>query len=342
MHKNIKKVLSYVVAIVLALGIGVTYAYAVGGNDTNNLMTKTEWQQKIDQIRASIDNVTKTINATNMDFVMNGPRLQVSLAEGWQNNGAIIRHDEMFSPTHSDTTSTWDLYPTRNDIFLQDTFDGRQKVKQVAWADNSPTGYSLHGLRERMAFKTNIPDIYLVVSVFSPFAVFLHYVQVGTYPIYNSTSAIPARTLTVQLPRPDWVHYKSVTETITDVSRTNSRVWYGYNLAGNAEYTDSTINASDGFSNTGDAYVRKTVAAASITYTIDFPAGANSIRSRVTNFWDIIPCNMKTRKFATAGDRVVTDLTAKWGASVAKVYSPAKGCLCLKTFVNGEIPIMNE
>ena len=56
MHKNIKKVLSYIVAIVLALGIGVTYAYAVGGNDTNNLMTKTEWQQKIDQIRASIDN----------------------------------------------------------------------------------------------------------------------------------------------------------------------------------------------------------------------------------------------------------------------------------------------
>ena len=342
MSKNIKKVLSYVVAIVLALGIGVTYAYAVGGNDTNNLMTKTEWQQKIDQIRASIDNVTKTINATNMDFVMNGPRLQVSLAEGWQNNGAIIRTDGPNSPDHTSTTSVWDLYPIYNDTFLLDTFDGRQKVKQVNWPDTSPSGYSLTGLRERMAFKTNIPDIYLIVSVFSQSAVFLHYVQVGTYPIYNSTSEIPARTLIFQLPRPDWIHYKSVTETITDVSRTNSYVYYGYNIGGNAEYSANVFDGGDGFTNTGNAYVKKAVTAASITYTIDFPASANSIRSRVTNFWDIVPCNMKTRKFAATGDRVVTDLTAKWGASVAKVYSPAKGCLCLKTFVNGEIPIMNE
>ena len=48
------------------------------------------------------------------------------------------------------------------------------------------------------------------------------------------------------------------------------------------------------------------------------------------------------RKVGGAGDRVQIDLTATWGGSVAKVYSPIKGCWCLKTFANGEIPIMNE
>ena len=27
---------------------------------------------------------------------------------------------------------------------------------------------------------------------------------------------------------------------------------------------------------------------------------------------------------------------------IAKIYCPTKGCLCLKNFLNGEIPILNE
>ena len=77
--KQVKKTLSYLLAIVLALGIGLTYAYAVGANDSNAFVTTTEWEAKFAQLETSLDNVLKTVNDTNMDYVLNGPTLQVNV-----------------------------------------------------------------------------------------------------------------------------------------------------------------------------------------------------------------------------------------------------------------------
>ena len=87
MGKNMKKVLSYALGIILAMGIGLTYAYAVGANDSNAFVTKTEWDQKAAQIESHIDNIVKTVSDNNMDFVMNGARLQVNLIDGFENIG---------------------------------------------------------------------------------------------------------------------------------------------------------------------------------------------------------------------------------------------------------------
>ena len=50
MGKNMKKVLSYALGAILALGVGLSYAYAVGANDSNAFVTKTEWNAKVAQI----------------------------------------------------------------------------------------------------------------------------------------------------------------------------------------------------------------------------------------------------------------------------------------------------
>ena len=93
MKKNFKKCLSYVLGVVLAMGLGLSYAYAVGANDSNAFVTTTEWEQRVAQIEASLDNVNKTINDTSMDFMMNGPRLRSGLMEGFENIGGFLGWD---------------------------------------------------------------------------------------------------------------------------------------------------------------------------------------------------------------------------------------------------------
>ena len=343
MGKNMKKVLSYALGIVLAMGIGLSYAYAVGANDSNAFVTKTEWQAKVTQLEAALDNITKTVNDSNMDYMMNSARLQVSVFEGFENIGAVSSVNGLNSVIHYGTIGTYlNLYPSKNDVNLQDTFDGRQKIIQHYWP-TSTESYNLYALQARMAFKTNVPDVYVVASVFFQNSVFFHYVYVGTYPIYASQSAVPAITLSFDLPRDKWFYIGNSTTTPTTISRRNSNVQYGYNTSWTRDHSSYTGGAADGFSNSGNAYFTKAVTADKVTYTLEFPAQYNSMRvCGLTNIWDCWPIDMAGRKFAIASDRLVGSLDAKWGASVAKVYSPQKGCICLKSFTNGEIPIMNE
>ena len=49
MKKNIKRYLSYVLGVILAMGLGLSYAYAVGANDSNAFVTTTEWETKVAQ-----------------------------------------------------------------------------------------------------------------------------------------------------------------------------------------------------------------------------------------------------------------------------------------------------
>ena len=284
-----------------------------------------------------------------MDFVMNGPRLQVSLVDGYENVGGFLRANDFNSGTYHWTTLA-DIDHTNiqyNDIYLVDTYDGKQKIGVPYWPTNTPS-YGSRMLREKMAFKTDAPDIYVILNFCSTDSVYFQYTHVGTYPIYPDRASIPVRTLTFKLPRTQWKMYANSTSDPGVISRTNSYVYYDYNKMRDMEY-GATNNASaaaaqDGFNNSGNAYITKTVDSDYITYTLQFQAQYNCIRyvGGTSAAWDILPVFTDGRKLGTAGDRVNIDLTATWGGSVAKVYSPIKGCLCLKTFLNGEIPIMNE
>ena len=283
-----------------------------------------------------------------MDFMLNGPRLQVSLVDGYEKVGGFLSPTSFTSgcyhwPSLGDIDHTQTQY---NDIYLMDTYDGRQKICVTYW----PTGTTTEGnymLREKMAFKTDAPDIYVIASICHTSHVYFHYVHVGTYPIYPNQASIPVRTLTFKLPRSEWKYYSNSMGTPVAFSRTNSNVYYGYSRLRDLEYGATNAAATgatqDGITSTGAAYITKTVDADYITYVLQFPTQNNTIRwVGASDAWDIMPLLTDGRKVGGAGDRVNTDLIATWGGSVAKVYSPIKGCWCLKTFMNGEIPIMNE
>ena len=341
MNKNFKKILSYALGIILAMGIGLTYAYAVGANDSNAFVTKTEWDIKAAQIESQIDNIVKTVSDNNMDFVMNGARLQVSLIDGFENiGGGRDSSGYLNSYGHSATYDHNDSIYTRfNDIYLFDQWDGRQSITNQPWA-TSNTSYWQYGLMCKFALKTTTPDWYVIVSKFTNNSgvVTFHYAKVGEYPVETSTTA---KIFTIELPASEWWPAGGGVTPVTDITRTSSYMYVGN--VGFQAYQQNANGALDGYSTSGGAITR-TVTADKITYVIEFPASYYSIRAISGGYFNIIPVNMAGKKFATHYDSIlqIPSNTAYKGYKVSKVYSPQKGCLSLKTYMNGEIPILNE
>ena len=366
MKKNFKKCLSYVLGVVLAMGLGLSYAYAVGANDSNAFVTTTEWEQRVAQIETSLDNVNKTINDTNMDFVMNGPRIQVGLNEGMENTGGWLGRDFFGTWYGQYRGTTYNSVGQRmsqgNALQISDQLDGRQAISIPFWYGGD-TNNNLVRLRIRFALKSsNDPNVYLVVSWYAgeanrgvdpytwPFELqYVYYDLSNPYTDYSS-----AKTVEVTLPLSEWWPMKGDTPP-TSLPRRSSNIYTGkvgndtafpdylYLAAGNS-------NTSLNLSNPGQGYITTTVTSTDATYKFEFPAGANIIRDcnngNNTPSWQMIPLDMKGRKFGNCWDRLTsssnTALTERTARVVAKVYSPQKGCLALKSFVNGEVPILNE
>lgn len=343
MNKNLKKILSYALGVVLAMGLGLSYAYAVGANDSNAFVTKTEWEAKVTQLETSIDNVKKTINDTNLDFVMSGPRLQTSTIDGDWNCGTVQASDNAsFNsiPWHASTlTDIGNLYSRFNDFSLQDLWNGKQSVNKFYWPTSNTT-LSTYKISSRYALATTTPGWYIIVTMFNSASWTFHYAKLGTYPIESSVSA---RTLTVKLPVDEWNwHYaRNDTTTIGAIARTNSYIYAG-NVGFNTYIQYTASSGYNGYTST-TGYISRSVDSDYYTQTLEFPAGYYSICSIGANmthfpFW---PLDMTTRKFGNEGDNVIVSPTTSSGV-VAKVYSPIKGCYCLKSYLNGEIPILNE
>ena len=372
MKKNFKKCLAYVLGIVLAMGLGLSYAYAVGANDSNAFVTTTEWEQRVAQIRASLDNVKKTINDTNMDFVMNGPRIQVGLVEGCENTGGIIGSD-FVGGTYYGTQyreAAYDSISSRmsqgNSLMIQDQFDGRQVIK-APWWYSGDTSSTMSRLRLRFAVKTNDPNVYLVISWYAgeynrmlnstpPYSwpylqQFVYYDLANPYTDYST-----AKTVEVTLPISEWWPRRGP-EPPTPLSRRSSYIYTG-RIGQNEGFPDflywasGNSNTSLNLSNPAQGYVTRTVTSTDVTYKFEFPANTNIIRdcnwsnSPYYGIWDTLPIDMKGRKYGNCWDKLTnsysTAATERTARVVAKVYSPQKGCLALKSFVNGEVPILNE
>ena len=342
MGKNMKKVLSYTLGIILAMGLGLSYAYAVGANDSNAFVTNTEWEAKVTQIETSIDNVKKTIGDTNMDFVMNGPRLQTSVVDGTWNCGSVQSTDNAgfgSMPWHNATlTDLGNLYSRFNDLTIQDLWNGRQSINKFYWSTGDATT-TTYKLGVRYALATTTPDWYIIVNMYNNASWTFHYAKLGTYPIESSVSA---RSLTVKLPVNEWNwHYaRNDTATIGAVSRT-----YNYIYSGNVGFNSYIVyTASSGYNGYGSTtgYITRTVDSDYYTQTFEFPSGYYSICSigASTGHFPFWPLDMSSRKFGSEGDNLIVSPTTS--GVVAKVYSPVKGCYCLKSYLNGEIPILNE
>ena len=342
MKKNFKKYLSYVLGIVLAMGLGLSYAYAVGANDSNAFVTTTEWQAKVAQLESSLDNVNKTIGDTNMDFVVNGPRLQTNMVDGAQSCVSLTNADGGYLypyRSHETTvTATNNVYDYYCDYFLPDLWNGRQNISKVYWA-TSDTSSTTQNLKYRYALATTTPGWYIVVSVFGGSSWFWHYVKVGKYPIESS---VTAKTFEVKFNKNEWgwpVYSRGTT--ISALGRTTTAVFMGNVGMGNEYISYNTAGGLDGFSSNNGAITR-TIEGDVITQKFEFIGAYYAMRStgQAQAYFPFYPLNMTNRKFGNYADRVLVSPTAT--GEVAKVYSLVKGCYCLKSYVNGEIPILNE
>ena len=346
MNKTFKKLLSYTLGAILALGLGLSYAYAVGANDSNAFVTTTEWEAKVAQIEASLDNVTKTINDSNMDFMMSGPRFKASLIDGLENVGGVhhIYGDMTFNNRYHGTSigDINNLYPRVNDIFISDTWDGRQVIQQQYWT-NGNDSYSMYAITCRYALRcTNDPDYYLVFTIGGgdydgAYVWYVQYAKLGDYPDTTTTSP---KTLNVVLPLDKWWRYANPSLPPA-VSRTNANVSPGTPSNG-LNFIYNTNAAVQNFDASGtNAYWSALLNSTNTEFTLSFEFPSNRWAIRVTGGYHMVwPMELAGKRLGGQGDRLPNPTYQN--ACVAKVYSPQKRSLCLKAYLNGEIPILNE
>ena len=349
MGKNMKKVLPYALGIILAMGIGLTYAYAVGANDSNAFVTTTEWQAKVSQLEASLDNINKTINQTNMDFMMNGPRLQAGLVEGHENFGPITTDGFVNAYRGNSIATSWNRYAPFNRVALRDNWNGTQSFINYGHTtgDLSNTEYLL---ARRFALRIGGAgsSIYLIVSMYY----YVHSLQFTWVDISKPVQDYSQpKTIQVALQRDEWIKIVEAQNQPTDIARTSSGVYTGTvsdtTFPTTLEYTgNNTSKSRYNLSNPATGYVTRSVYADSIHMKWEFPANCCTIRHEQGSYnnaiWQYIPRNMNGRKFGNFSDIIaVTNSTTSY-STIAKVYSPQKGCYALKSYINGEIPILNE
>lgn len=337
MGKNFKKVLSYALGIILAMGIGLTYAYAVGANDSNAFVTKTEWQAKVNQLETAIDNVTRTINDSNMDFVMNSPRIKMSMIDGFENCAPMRNAYGSISDGawhYSGPSALANIYPRWNDMFIADKWNGLQSIAHVGWSSGTMT-YTYYCMKNRFALRTNVANTYIIVSAYNLAMKTFHYVIAGQYP---AAADITAKSLTVELPRSTWKNINNAAAVPSAIGRTNQYIFCG--ATGFSTYLNYSNSSIDSYTNTS-GYLTRTVDDTKMTYTFEFPA--NNYAMRVAGisgaYFEFLPNNMAGKKYASIGDSV--QLPNSSLGVLTEVYSPQKGCMCLKSYLNGEIPILN-
>ena len=346
MKKNIKRYLSYVLGVILAMGLGLSYAYAVGANDSNAFVTTTEWETKVAQIEASLDNVTKTINDTNMDFMLNGPRLQASLFDGFENFGYMVdlNGNAGGRATYCRYDSTSDAVTGNsvgnNNVKIIDLADGRQIVSMCKNVNQSQITYYAMG---RYALKTTTPDTYLIcttwrVDNYSWISFERCKLGQGAYPELDTQ-----QTLTVDLDTDIWRVSSGAAPGA--IALTNASQWVRTSTPWSYIYSDPAVD-TNWVTNT-NSRVGTSISGNTVTMTLIFPATYRTlIYKSSSSGLNLFPTNLNGRKYATNAENVCSrpsTATSQTGDYIIqKVYSPYKNCICLKSYLIGEVPIFNE
>ena len=279
---------------------------------------------------------------------MSGPRLQASLIEGCENTAHTIKRyaggfgigEESYTKS-SDTGSS--QYRFGSSVVIGDRYDGRQTINPA----DMPSSGEFHAVGIKYALKTTTPGMYLVIALYETTtsgterpngaAVFRHQVGDGAFD-YSQ-----AQTLTTtQLPLSSWKNLLGGNP--TSVARTNSGCYYTTIEKDVAalKWAKNNRNALQ-YERTSGGYYSQTVADNNITLTFEFPANASFLTytgDSTNGSCNIFPLDMTTKKYGTYLD-CIKPRTESYDF-IAKVWSPAKNCFCLKNLENGEIPILNE
>ena len=274
---------------------------------------------------------------------MNGPRLQTTMIDGAQNCVSLVTSDGgylyMYGQHATQLTATNNVYNYFNDYYLADQWNGRQSIVKTTWYQGD-TDYSTLCLKVRYALATTTPGWYIIVSQYGGSSWIFHYAKVGKYPI--ETTVTP-KTFTVKFRRDEWgVSTYSAGNTIGNLDRTSTSIYMG-----NVSYPNyiraATNTGLDGFSSTA-GYLKRTIDDDEYcTQTFEFMGAYYAMKSssQAAAHFPFYPLKMENRKFGVQSDQIIY-YPANSNGEVAKVYSPQKGCYCLKSYVNGEIPILNE
>ncbi len=276
---------------------------------------------------------------------MSGPRIQLSTIDGYENGGHASQDaTRLFFSNTIDATDT-NRRPWCADAYLLDMYDGRQGFSSIYWQPGN-TSYNALGCKIRYALKTTTPDTYLIVSIYQgdynyPFGFVYNFAKVGNYPL--SSGGFP--NLTVELNTDEWVLPGQPQQAPGTVSNSNTNI-----VVGSVDFREWIQNTNgtniDGFTYTGAQVGFYTQSALSgNTYTLQVRGGNTSyysmrILDSSRSITPLLPLDMAGRKFGGPGDKVMVNPAGR--GAVYKVYSRAKGCMCLKSFLNGEIPILNE
>ncbi len=295
---------------------------------------------------------------SNMDFVMNGPRLQTNMIEGFENslspNNTYLglgTTSHYYYYTNSDLRNKYTLY---NNIELYDTWDGRQALS-VWTKPTTDQSDDVYRCKRRFAVKVdNEPDTYFVISEYRTTSsqwrgMICTYVKANT----NKQDYTTAKVLSVTLPLSEWWAVSGdINEIYFNNADTTTGVYTGTpadGLCWPAQLTNSYNNTGGSImSNPGQGRIVREVdkTAMTVKMTFHFPATACSIKQNYSNqiAWQYSPLDMSKRKYAMGIEQlyVPNNNDPTESTPIVKVYSPQKGCLALKSYLNGEIPILNE
>ena len=275
--------------------------------------------------------------------MMSGPRIQLSVVDGFENGGHSTLSSQVLDFGVNLSAAETNRRPFSADAYILDYYDGRQGLSHIYWQPGSVDNPAV-GCKIRYALKTTTPGTYLIVSVYYgdnnyAYGFVYNYTKVGNYPL--STTGFP--NLTVEFNTNEWVRYGAPQNDPLTVNRATTNIY-----CGNVDFKEWIQNANanyDGFSYTGAStgiYTSSTLSGNILTSKIESTAPYYSIRiiDSSRSITPLIPIDMAGRKFGGPADRVIINPASR--GVVYKVYSRAKGCMCLKSFLNGEIPILNE
>ena len=120
-----------------------------------------------------------------MDFVFNGPRLQVNTFEGLENCPTPTRSSNLeYAPGAFHSSSSplpkTTTHPLWNELMLCDQWNGKQKIFKLSWP-NGTTSNETQGFTCRFALATTTPGYYIIVSRYYYATLTFHYTKIGDY-----------------------------------------------------------------------------------------------------------------------------------------------------------------
>ena len=368
MRIDLKKYLSYIIVVLLALGLGLTSAYAVGIDDSESFVTVEEWTRKFNAMETSLSEVKKTIYDTNSDFNQTNSRIQLSTVDGMWNISDVVS-DTGVGPVETGWSFNSNLaYQSRYSMLsLIDTVNGQQIIANLQnLVPNSEdigndTFFYLPKIRYALKDDYN-SNTYLIVTIYSMSngrdATHNHCILQSVDTDVDKQDFSSQKTIKITLPKKDWIITDSYINgdnirlggINTLHPRTNvghfGLIANGKNYFDNYETFVSFDDATKFMPDTSYSTCEES-GSDKLVWTFEFGEGCFGMTTSSdfieASLFPVLKKDMKSLQYGGFYDQVAINIEDNdTNTPIRKVYSISKGCNCLKNKINGEIPILNE